>query len=116
MKKQKESEWTLIGHCGVDSGHLVLVDPCYIMPSDTRKLEDDQMDYGQLHKSLFGKDGIGPESKELVFSGIAGNGVVFSSGIGDGNYPVYAKIVDDETFGRRVAEVKVVMMPHPYFE
>jgi hypothetical protein len=30
--------------------------------------------------------------------------VISSTGIGDGRYPVYAKIVTDPQFGRRVAE------------
>ena len=37
-------------------------------------------------------------------------GVAFSSGLGDGVYPVYATIVDDEFWGKRIAKVEIVMM------
>jgi hypothetical protein len=37
-------------------------------------------------------------------------GVAFSSGLGDGVYPVYATIVDDELWGKRVAKVEIIMM------
>jgi hypothetical protein len=36
--------------------------------------------------------------------------VAFSSGLGDGVYPVYATIVDDELWGKRVAKVEIIMM------
>lgn len=112
----KDSKWVNIGFCAVDSGQLVLVDPCYIMPQDKRTLDDDQLDYNQLFDIRYGKGDPAEQAQEIIFSGIAGNGVVFDSGIGDGNYPVYAKFVDDPDMGRRIAEVKVVMLPHPYFK
>ncbi len=48
---------------------------------------------------------------ELKFTrGHVGAGVAFSSGLGDGFYPVYVRYVDLPTWGRRVAEMRVVMI------
>ena len=44
--------------------------------------------------------------------GHPGVAVAFSSGIGDGLYPVYAKIVDLGDWGLRIAEIRVDMMDH----
>jgi len=44
--------------------------------------------------------------------GHAGVAVVFNSGLGDGVYPVYAKRVDIGGGDIRIAEVRIVMLPH----
>lgn len=48
--------------------------------------------------------------------GHAGAGVVASSGLGDGSYDVYAKFVDCKGWGRRVAELRVVMLSEDELE
>jgi len=53
--------------------------------------------YGQLNYAI-GRPGIA---------------VVFNSGIGDGYYPVYAKIVDLGKLGKRIGEVRIDMLEHP---
>lgn len=89
-------DWTLVGHCGVDSGQIILVDPCYAM-ADRKTIEKDQLSYSKLIE----KQGEGVQ--EIIFSSIAGNGVLVRGFGGDGNYPVYAKIENGMT-----KEVKIV--------
>ena len=83
-------EKTLIGYCGVDSGQLMLIDPCYV---------DEGFDYNEiieLWSKAKGKAGI------RVLDEL---GVVTNTGWGDGNYPVYAEMI-----GNRVARVTVEFM------
>ena len=66
----------LIGHCGVDSGQILLIDPCYV------------------YKDEYGSGGDYDECCRITLSEGAGQtelGVVTSSGYGDGVYPVYAE-------------------------
>jgi hypothetical protein len=42
--------------------------------------------------------------------GHAGAGVAFSSGLGDGEYDVYATIEDIPDFGERVTSVRIDLM------
>jgi len=85
-KTEKEKQ---IGICGVDSGTLLLGDPCYWMS---------EKDYDkEVVDSNFDR------SRQVNYDlGHAGKGVVVSTGYGDGCYPVYAKIKDG-----RVKEVRI---------
>lgn len=159
MKKQRtsvckeceSSGWKQIGVVGVDSGQLLVCDPCYIdgewkdedfeMPEEEIVYPDgkvepiircskkwfeliDRINSGKLKlmegkqkpakynfsynacaKKTLGNDDDGQLNFEM---GHAGVGVVFRSGFGDGVYPVYAREEDG-----RVAEVRIVMIPHP---
>ena len=67
----------LIGHCGVDSGQILLIDPCYVYKDDYGSGGD----YDQCCQITLADEGAG--QTEL--------GVVTSSGYGDGTYPVYAE-------------------------
>ena len=107
----KKNKWIKIGMCAVDSGSIMLVDPCYVLPDSINKK-------GKL-ESHHGKDSYTYEKfltdscdnsflhKEILASGIGGTGVIVSSGFGDGNYPVYALISDEGDWGKRVKEVKI---------
>lgn len=74
-----------IGHITVDSGQIMIVDPCYVLDGKTPK-EDEEL--YQKTSDLTIRDKYG----EVTFSGLAGNGVVSTTFDGDGVYPVYAKI------------------------
>ena len=70
-------------HVGVDSGQILICDPCYIKNGfniDFKRDEpSDKLDYnGCCHASL---------SKQQA--GMAGLGVCSSTGFGDGEYPVH---------------------------
>jgi hypothetical protein len=64
----------LVGHCGVDSGTILIIDPCYIKHSpeiyDESKWGDFCMKLDNLPKEIC-------------------QGVVTTTRYGDGNYPVY---------------------------
>ena len=82
----------LLGHCSVDSGQLFVVDPCYL-----EKEWDDEY-----------REGVEPEGGRypMNYAGCCAatmskdqgaqvdHGVAFTSGWGDGSYPVYAEYKD----------------------
>lgn len=104
----KKTKWELIGFCGVDSGLISIVDPCYAMAKKDREIEPLQITYNDLLDKL--DYNVAPTKQEVVFANPAGNGVVVSSGLGDGVYPVYAKTVEVEGWGKRIKEVKIVFI------
>jgi hypothetical protein len=153
MSKKKDE--VLIGHVGVDSGQLIVCDPCYIdseweeeefdwkekanHPDGTEEvikrcskrwfeLIDDinagkiklepaseppihNFSFNAIAKATLANEGYGQLNFKMGHPGVA---VAFSSGIGDGYYPVYAKMVDfGEPFGKRIAEVRIDMLDHP---
>ena len=71
----------LIGHCGVDSGQILLIDPCYVYKDDfTGGDTPTGGDYDECCRITLSE---GAGQTDL--------GVVTSSGYGDGVYPVYAQ-------------------------
>ena len=87
-------EWELIGHCPVDSGQIMLVDPCYVLADNNTKDPNLNEFYNDICK--------------VTIEEIAGEwdlGCATSTGWGDGSYPVYVK-----KEGGRVAEVRIVFM------
>ena len=89
------TEGTLIGHCGVDSGQIMLIDPCYVFKDD--------FDGGDTPTG-----GSYDEACRVTLAEGAGQiqnglGVVTRTYIGDGNYPVYADME-----GKRVKSVTIV--------
>jgi len=75
----------LLGHVSADSGQLILVDPCYLKdwkggPFDLNLKPDNH--YAECCLASLSVQGGGQ-----VFNGLA---VCFSTGWGDGIYPVYA--------------------------
>ena len=67
----------LIGHCGVDSGQILLIDPCYVYKDD------------------YGSGGDYDQCCQITLSdakaGQTDLGVVTSTAYGDGTYPVDAQ-------------------------
>lgn len=73
-----------IGKVDVDSGQIVICDPCRIRHDGNEKALNEYGHTMQLTDNLH---------LQLNFdNGHDGLGVVFSSGFGDGQYPVYATI------------------------
>lgn len=99
MKQTKNPETkygTLVGHCGVDSGQIMLSDPCYV------KQFVDEMENGKEFSSELTKPfpytyngacsaTIQDNAGELG----GGLGVVVTSGYGDGSYPVFVTYTSD---------------------
>lgn len=81
MKKE------LIGYCAVDSGQVMIVDPCYVLERDERD-DHDLYSYDQIVNITNEGGGAG----ELYpINGSAATCVVSRTFIGDGSFPVYAK-------------------------
>jgi hypothetical protein len=89
----------LIGHCAVDSGQLMLIDPCYIIAS-----ENDSEEYKASHHVTY-EEVIEAWGTKKMFVDDFHLGVITRTGWGDGFYPVYADIV-----GNRVKSVTVEFM------
>jgi hypothetical protein len=145
-----------IGEVGVDSGQLMVCDPCYIdsewkrehvkfnetviFPDGTKEkivrcskrwfeLIDDintgkikvetvikpknNFSYCAVCEKTLNIDGHGQLNYEIGHPGVA---VAFNSGLGDGCYPVYAKIVELPEWGKRIAEVRIDMLIHPFIQ
>jgi len=140
--KQLKKGWNLIGEVGVDSGQLMICDPCYI-DSGWKKTDLDLSDnklkvvktgkrikvpgnwesefskgitYNQAMEKGLIKEIPLKETGEFSYNGCSrgtinksysqmDSGVGFSSGSGDGIYPVYA-FVNKEG---RITEVKIDM-------
>lgn len=74
-----------IGNIVVDSGQIMIVDPCYVLDGKTPE-EDEKLYQKTCDITLKKKYG------QITYSGSAGNGVVSITFDGDGLYPVYAEV------------------------
>ena len=84
-------ETKLAGHCGVDSGQIMVIDPCYAFRDG---FDDENGNYRNVCNITLGDDGYG--EFPLPVNGYTGNiGVATTSGYGDGEYPVYVDINSD---------------------
>jgi hypothetical protein len=108
-----------IGYVAVDSGQLILCDPCYIesewkvikeyAPSGGSDGNTYPFDYNGACGATMSKEMAG----QLDFTtGYPGAGVAFSSGLGDGYYPVYATYIEDPIWGRRISKVEIVLIDY----
>lgn len=97
------SEWELVGTLGVDSGQMMLCDPCYIRKDFDNEYGEggDPMSYSGACNATLSNQGFGfltnTNSYNLAFA--------CSSGYGDGVYPVYIK-----RDGDHIAEMKIVFI------
>jgi len=79
-----------IGHITVDSGTVMVADPCYWVGSD------EQMTWAEYCKEIGSK----PSHVFEHSSGISGKGIMVGSFGGDGEYPVYLE--EDENHNKRL--------------
>ena len=95
---------TLIGEFAVDSGQAIVGDPCYL---DDWKNWDRDVDNFEDHVNKVGEYGyLGACNATLGkgFGQLGNQAVAFSTGYGDGLYPVYAHITDDGRVGMVVID------------
>ena len=83
MKKKNKTK--IIGYCAVDSGQIMLIDPCYLSywkdtESDDKNAQEES--YATACKLTLSKEQAGQIGDCYA--------VVTTSGYGDGCYPVYA--------------------------
>jgi len=83
-----DNNWEQVGYCGVDSGQITLVDPCYVL-RDPGTSQNENITYNDLLRES--EQSNWPQGQEVVFKKPYGNGVNISGFGGDGNYPVYVK-------------------------
>ena len=91
----KEIEMTLIGQFAVDSGQAMVGDPCYL---DEWKPWNSEEDNFEDHVNKVGEYSyLGACNATLGkgFGQLGNQAVAFSTGYGDGLYPVYANINED---------------------
>lgn len=96
---------TLIGEFSVDSGQAIVGDPCYL---DDWKLWDSEKDNFESHNTKQGEYGYLGACNATLGKGFGqlgvANAVAFSTGYGDGLYPVYAHITEDGRVGMVVID------------
>ena len=123
--KNVSNEWEYAGEVGVDSGQVMICDPCYLpgifkegsykisgknYKDDSEWTPHDHRDlFNPKNKGKFNYSGCCVTTKEKGYGqlnykmGHAGAGVVAQSGYGDGCYKVYVKKNDEG----RVIEMKI---------
>lgn len=90
-----------IGHVAVDSGQLMICDPCYLDQYEGGEFTNDPPKEGEWSYNSVCQMTCGDPCFGDIQNGLA---VAFSSGYGDGFYPVYAEVEDG-----RVMEVRIIM-------
>lgn len=104
-----------VGEVAVDSGQVIIVDPCQMKDLDylqscVEKRFDLDMKFmegnGHWPKRKYTRLGMkNVDARQIRLKYPVA--VVSHSGIGDGMYPVYAEFVDDPAWGRRVASLTI---------
>jgi hypothetical protein len=92
-----------IGSFGVDSGQAMVGDPCYLDNWETNEGEEWNLDGKVGQYSYQGASATTLENTGTMELG-AGQAVAFSTGYGDGIYPVWAQFTDDGRVARIVIE------------
>ena len=105
------TEWELVGTCGVDSGQIIVVDPCYVIPDerdlDKFKESGDYNDVDATYEELLKERDI---HKSNNLTDAFKFGIVTNTGFGDGEYKVYIKKEAQGPWGVRVSELKIVFI------
>ena len=92
MKDELLEDLKLAGMFGVDSGQAMVGDPCYLDDWDTNKNDEWNLEGKEGQYSYHGASAT---TLSKQFGSLGFNAVVFSTGYGDGLYPVYVKLNDD---------------------
>ena len=83
----------LAGHIGVDSGQIMIGDPCYLDEWETNKGEEWNP---EGKEGQYSYQGVSATTIKDAYGQIGGGlAVAMSSGYGDGQYPVYVQLNED---------------------
>lgn len=90
---QTEYNVSLVGHFSVDSGQAMIGDPCYLNEWKTNEGEEWNLENKEGEYSYQGASATSLKRD----AGILGSdtAIVFSTGYGDGTYPVYIHYDED---------------------
>ena len=114
------TEKTLIGYVGVDSGQILIGDPAYLVDNQFTDNRSDSFDIGENREGPYSHSYEGACNASLsessagiltFHSGIEGSAAVCSSGFGDGQYPVYVEYSNENEWGVRVKSVTIDFIP-----
>jgi hypothetical protein len=100
----KTQNLTYIGSFAVDSGQAMIGDPCYL---DEWQPWDSEINKFEEHVNKAGEYsylGACNATLDKGYGALGNLGVVFSTGYGDGLYPVYAEITDDGRVGKIIVD------------
>lgn len=97
-----------LGTVCVDSGQLLIVDPCYL---ESTWIQHDGTARGDEHASY--NDVCDITMAPPLYAGQTLNNlaVAFRSGIGDGEYAVVATIGDVPGWGERIKKIEIELIP-----
>jgi hypothetical protein len=94
--KQTLTDLQYIGSFTVDSGQAMVGDPCYL--DEWKNWDEKEEDFSEHPKHSGEYSYLGASNATLTegFGDLGlGRGIAFSTGYGDGIYPVYAKFNED---------------------
>jgi hypothetical protein len=103
-------KWETVGHIGVDTGTLIILDPAYRYPMARYRAGI------EAWRTLPRDDAnaaIPWHPVGIIESERDQTAAVVTTGLGDGVYPVEVRWENVPRWGRRVAEVRVRFLPHP---
>lgn len=93
-----------VGSISVDSGQVLICDPCYLINKMDEKLYDRVFDVKMKDRIKgISVDNQAAEVEEC-------NGVTSFTGFGDGGYDVYATITDEGGWGERVSKLEIIFI------
>ena len=92
MTQTRTDGLVLAGYFSVDSGQAMVGDPCYLDNWDTNKNDEWNL---EGKEGQYSYQGASATTVANNFGSLGFNAVVFSTGYGDGLYPVYVKLNDD---------------------
>jgi hypothetical protein len=105
MEVKTKQEWQTIGQVCVDSGRVIIGDPCNADDA-CREWSSDTIYKLDLNEC----------ARKGIMAHQVANAVIATSGMGDGVYDVEARYEDTGEWGKRIAEIRIRFLPHPYFD
>ncbi len=99
LLEKNVDQWIFIGHVAVDSGRLLIIDPCNI----------DLISDAELH-GICWDSGLAEIIRINTPEGKSGLAVTFDTGLGDGLYEVMGLVKKIRGLGLRIAEAKITFI------